>query len=364
MLRFLLAFTVAVFACLPPLWADDPLPAASKDQVDWSEVARWGDRVVISGEGARQDVGEMLFTMAMAPPEDDSDMWYITVWGMKDCPACKSLLKAFETDNALTPFVAVPPGKKKAWAHFNYYQLEDTTQRWRFKDFKVENGPFPIITIQAPRNKMFGDPRIVIDRIEARDCGRPAAVGKRITDSVNLWCKKLQQSGYQPPIHAMEAYGYSGYGHRQTGPVTVEQDIPRGGPWGPDPPQPVQINPQFPFGPSQNPAVTVNPTDGSGGILDTLLSGKAGTLFLLIIAALRMWETVGPFFGYSGGLAKNLRDFLEKISPPPAVAPVTPGTPVTPVVNASMPGVQPTVHTVLPDGKIVMTDGSVRSAPT
>lgn len=359
MYRLLGALGLLLASFLPPLIADEPIPPASKQQVDWSEVARWGDRVVVSGTGAQQSVDSMMFTMAMAPPEDDSDMWYITVWGMKGCVGCKALVKGFEENDNLTPFVAVPPGKKKAWAHFNYYQLEDPTQKFRFKEFKVDGGPFPIVTIQPPRNKMFGDPRVVVDRIEARDCVQPANLKKRIIKSVDLWCKKLQQSGYQPPIEMLDHYGFhsKGYGYEQTGPVAADKSIDKiGGPWGPDPPQPVPFNPQFPFGPNVNPAappaVTPNFPSESTGFLDSLLSGQSATFFLLIIAALRLWESIGPLFGSNPGTAKMLRELLEKLTPQPAVIQQSAST-LGPVQHAM------TYPYLLPDGTVLLADGRI-----
>lgn len=357
MLRSLFLVMLTALAVIP-IYAEEP--PASKDQVDWSEVARWGDRVVESGTGARTEAGEIYFTMAMAPPEDDSDMWYITVWGMKTCPACKTLLAAFEKDDNLTPFVAVPPGKKKAWAHFNYYQVEDPTQKFRFEDFKTGAGPFPIITIQPPRNKVFGDPRVVVDRIEARDYRNPEQLRKRIITSIDLWCKKLQQSGYQPPIQALDHYGYrsDGYGHQQVAPVAsdtaAKKNEPISGPWGPDPPPNPNFNPQFPFGPTptQQPSVAPQFPSETGGWFENLFSGKAAAFYLLIIAGLRTWESVGPLFGFNPGLAKMIRELVEKMVPtvPPA----------TPVMLASTPGTaSPQYPMLLADGRVLLADGQI-----
>ena len=150
----LIGFAVQAFAQQP---APPTMPPPSEKQVDKTEILRWGDRVLESGTGVKSDPADLLFTAAMAPPEDDSDCWFLTVFGMKNCPACSKLLKDFE-QTELAAFVAPPPGKTKAWAHFNYYQHGDPFQKDRFKSYKVENGPYPILIIQPPRNGKYGRP--------------------------------------------------------------------------------------------------------------------------------------------------------------------------------------------------------------
>ena len=80
-------------------------------QVDTAEIGRWGDRVVVAGEGPR-DGGEALYSQAMAPPEDDSDQWYITVYGSSRDAASLGVVKGFERDPNLAHFTATPPGQK------------------------------------------------------------------------------------------------------------------------------------------------------------------------------------------------------------------------------------------------------------
>lgn len=379
MIRFLTLLLLGLFTSLA--FAD---PKPSKHQVDWTEIARWGDRVVVSGEGPRA-VDDMLFSMAMSPPDDDSDMWYITIWGMNSCPGCKSLIAAFEKDDNLTPFVAPPPGGKKPWAHFNTYKIEDPTQKWRFKDFKTESGPFPIITIQPPRNKVFGDPRIIVDRIDARDIGGTAALKKRIITSVEAYCKKLKDSGYVPPAHAVKHYeethsnlgiensitststittAEETYGHGQTDVTPPAHKEPVAGPWGPDPPAPTPFNPQYPQFPPNSQQQT--PFANSGGdITDTLFGPKMAGFFLAIIAVLRLLDSIGPLFGIKTGTFKGLVELLEKLqtqTQPVAAVAVTPGSqsvvpaqPIT-VVNPQPSGISP--------GYLLLSNGQIVAAPS
>lgn len=383
MIRFIALLLLGLFTSL--VFAD---PKPSKQQVDWTEIARWGDRVVVSGEGPTS-VDDLLFSMAMAPPEDDSDMWYITLWSMKTCPACKTLVSNFEKDDNLTPFVAPPPGSKKPWAHFNVYQLEDPTQKWRFKDFKTEGGPFPILTIQPPRNKVFGDPRIIVDRIEGRDIGKPADLKKRIIQSVDFYCKKLKDSGYIPPASAIEKYGHDSktgyrgheaslvsYGHGQLSQEAHNHPTDRAkndpitgptGPWGPDPPAPTPFNPQYPQFPPQGPAQQPVFASGGGDITDTLFGPKMAGFFLAILAVLRLLDTFGPMFGIKTGTFKGLLEFMEKLQPAPALAPATPGSQL-PQANLQLQ--TPTITVVNPQpsglaaGFILLSNGQIVATPS
>jgi hypothetical protein len=182
--------------------------------------------------------------MAMAPPELDTDQWNLTVWGSSRDPATLGVVKGFERDANLTPFVAQPPGKKRPWANFNVYYVDDTTQRFRFQQHQMAmTGPWPVVTLQPPRNKQFGDPRVIVDRIEARDLGQPADLKKRIQASVLLFCKKMQVARLDRPG-----------GHQQAAP-----EGPASFPWGPEVPPPVApISPQWPPGGPAN-----DPTSGS-----------------------------------------------------------------------------------------------------
>lgn len=257
-LSFLLATLTAATA-----WGQLP------PEVDTSEATRIGNRVAVVGEGPR-NADDAAFIAAMATPEDDSGKWFVTVWGMKGCEPCKALVKAFEKDPNLTAFVAAPAGGM-AWAHFNYYQIEDRTQAWRAKNYKVESGPFPIVIIQPPLNKSFGNPSTVVDRIEAKDSGDPAKLKERIIKSVKLYCSKLQA----PPTPGPRARTL---GPKILLPNEAEDEVETSGgiaqapdvgqapapalPAGTNPPfstppPAFQINPTFPLYPPTPPALTL-----------------------------------------------------------------------------------------------------------
>jgi hypothetical protein len=265
------------------------------DQVDAAEIARWGDRVVVAGEGPR-DSGELLFSQAMAPPEDDSDQWYITVWGSSRDANSLGVVKGFERDPNLTIFTAAAPGKRP-WAHFNFYQAEDRTQRFRFQNAKMA-GPWPIITVQPPRSGNFGDPSVVIDRIDASQIGKPADLKKRIQASVDLWCKRLQQTAH------VDKPG----GHQQLGPVGGDPSFP----WGPDvPPAVPTIQPQWPSG---GPAADTTPTSATLAQLRACCPGAPAEFLMAQLDAKATVEQAQAAF---------LKFLQPKVTPVPATNPQT-----------------------------------------
>jgi hypothetical protein len=328
-----------LLAAAPVLAQNDPPPGLPiTGQVDQSEIIRWGDRAIVSGEGPKA-ADELLYSMAMAPPADDSDQWYVTVFGRSNDPATLGVVKAFETDAHLAAFVAAPPGEgKRAWAHFNVYFADDPMQGFRFKEFQIDvNGAFPVVVIQPPRDGSFGGiittqidgkpatRQVVIDRINAGDIGKPADVQKRISGSVALWCHKLQASGFVPPIKVAKKVS----GEQRSEPRLVKSDSHGqvAFPWGPaTPPAQPAINPQWPAG---GPANVANPIQGfdPSGLLRNLLNPN------MLVIAIWLWEMFAPAFGFKGTVVTTLLKQMLKLWKPDA----TPADQPTPVLAPAFP---------------------------
>jgi hypothetical protein len=286
----------------------------------------------------------------MAPPEDDSQQWYVTVWGHSKDPATAAIVKGFESDANLSPFVAAPPAQVagQAWAHFNVYYADDPTQAFRFKDFAIPlAGPFPILTIQPPRDGSFGGlvgdkaadgtkitRAVVVDRLDAKAIGQPPDLRRRITASVALWCRKLQESGFQPPAKLAQ---------RVSGPRTdagqkramggSHGQGPAGFPWGPQtPPAQPQVNPQWPAGgPATDPPVTPAPglpdsklltllfylLTGHGSFMDYLLLGAAVVTVVLQLRKARVAKGETPIIGDKlAQILESLADILKGFNAP------------------------------------------------
>lgn len=132
--------------------------AQSEPQVHVAEVLRRGDLVTVMGEGPRS-APDQAFTSAMAPPADDSHCWYVTVWTTPGCAACEKLKADFRKSPELLAFVAAP-APSLPWAHYVEYSGADETQKDRRDKYKITR--YPTIVVQPPRNKMWGDPGIVV----------------------------------------------------------------------------------------------------------------------------------------------------------------------------------------------------------
>src|SRR6478609_437640 len=97
--------------------------------------------------------------MAIAPPPDESHMWFVTVIKTSNCQYCTKLISDFQTAPELLAFVSAA-APYKAWGHFNQYNVTDETQKWRIKAYQISG--YPTIVIQPPRNGMWGNPRTVV----------------------------------------------------------------------------------------------------------------------------------------------------------------------------------------------------------
>lgn len=317
--------TVVMFGLIAgQLWGQ-ATPPPSKAQVDKTEVERWGNRVVESGTGF-QSAESMMFTAAMAPPEDDSDMWFISMYTMAKCPACEKLMKDFQDPNLpLASFVAVPPGGKRAWAHFNPYAYEDPFQKERLKNYgiirtvngKEVAGPFPCLVVQPPRNAKFGPPGIVVAQIWPNQYRSPKELHTLIVKTVEAYVSQLQRSGYKPPdLHTsvdkndgIPPANNHAFSQPPTNP-TPSAEYKIGGPWGPDPAPNPNFNPQWPNNPTVQPTgpVPVQPNPNAPG--STLAQWA-----LIILAALKVYENLAPAFGWPTGFSMAIRKFLEGLTP-------------------------------------------------
>lgn len=227
-------------------------PKVEPVQVDTFEVERWGDRVVVT-DGHAKSPEDILQSMATAPPVDDSDMFRFTIFGKKDSHQLVGLVKTFEQDRFLAPYVATNPATNRAWAHIQVIHTDDVMQQWRLKAHGIATNRLgPILILQAPVNGHKGDPAIVIDRI---DFDNPAVGGtknaeqlaKRIQTSLTSWTKRLAAQGFQTPKAAVDNfYGLVSRGEDRVPPPTKggHEQTP---PWGPvAPPPSTPVNPQWP----------------------------------------------------------------------------------------------------------------------
>ncbi len=218
-------------------------------EVDFSEAVRRGDMVVTVGEGPRGAEQEAIIA-ATAPPADDSHMWYVTVFVQEGCEACKQLKEDFKTSPLLMSFVAASE-PAKAWAHLNYYDVKDDTQKDRIKRYKI-NGT-PTVVIQPPRNGMWGDPALVVDQIDGYD-NDPKKLATRMSYSVRLYAAKAAKAGY--PKHFQSLLGQYSAAPTSGAAQAPPFNVPSSDPFTPQPSN--NPFPSFPPTPSQ-PATPATP---------------------------------------------------------------------------------------------------------
>lgn len=325
-----------------PVAVTQPVSLAKPGQVDTHEVQRWGNRVVVT-DGISKSPEDIIYSMAMAPPADDSDMWIITIWGPSKDSMTLGLVKSFEHDPYLAPFVAKNPNNGLAWAHLNVIHTDDVMQAWRVKKYGIVTTP--VITIMPPRNGHKGDPNIVVDRIDMmgasgagtvpRAAKSPAELQKRITNSIQAWSKKLATQGFQPPKQAVD--NFYGVVAGPVPPPTVggHQQAP---PWGPTPPPATPVNPQWPV---NGPAVATDDVLSLSDIMticpsapiEFLITQSKATDKNAVLLAWLLYQQAHP----------KVPPVVAPVEPPPVVTPVVqppvvvhPADPTTTIANVSM----------------------------
>jgi hypothetical protein len=232
------------------------LAQMSPPEVDTAEVFRRGDTVTIAGEGPRSG-DEEAYRAAMAPPALDDQRWYITLICSKGCAPCERLKQDFFRSPDLMAFVSAPD-EAKAWAHFNVFMAEDTTQQWRLSAYKVT--AYPTVIVQTPRDGSWGPKGTVIYQQSGYDGDAKKLAGNMRT-ALRAYAAKVQES---------RSYGIVLGGSRQaySSPYNA----------GYNPPFPMETQPSpVPGYPSMFPPADATqppppPTNSNlGGILTTLL---------------------------------------------------------------------------------------------
>jgi len=313
------------------------VPPPSPKQVDVNEVYRRGDAVTVMGEGPRSAATE-AWAAAMAPPEDDSHKWFVTLWSVKNCLYCEKLKADFQNAPELVAFITAPE-HAKAWAHCNIYDGNDATQHHRKVKYRVTS--YPTIVIQPPLDGTWGDPATVVFW-EAGYDGNPKKLAERIRKAVRYYAGVMSGKGYpRPPqtipIEELEAeepalpataaapapvqaapkpapkeksaslFGPAG----GTNPIQVNQAVfpsllgqtaPFAVPSRPDPfnPQPVNVQPQVqwpPLDPNQQPQQPVAPAPDPFVQLQALLAllnqpgtGNLAILGFLAFQLIQWWK--------------------------------------------------------------------------
>lgn len=252
--------------------------AVDPPEVDTAEVIRRGNDVAVVGEGPRSGEEEAI-RAALAPPADDSHKWFVTLIGRKDCPPCEHLKSDFRKAPELLAFVAAPE-ESKAWAHYNEYLAEDTTQAKRLAQYKVT--AYPTVVIQCPRDGSWGPPGTVVFQQSGYN-GDAKALSAAISATVKKYAAKMHNLGY-PKQAAKHKSSLSSDELFAGGAMQAGVDPPFN-PFTPLPQQP-QYPSQYPPQPAPTPAP--EPSVPSG--LNLLLTNA----LLLVLVAMEALKRIAP----------------------------------------------------------------------
>lgn len=357
--------------------APKPKPKVAPPEVDVAEVVRRGAMVTQSGVGIRAGDAAAVIS-ATAPPVDDANRWFVTVWTSANCAPCEKLKADFASSPDLLAFVDAPE-HTTPWAHFNVYREDDATQAWRKARYRLDG--YPTIVVQPPLDQSWGDPGTVIVSVKGYQ-GDPKKLAKQISDAVKTYAKVMGAKGYpKPPKVAEEAKrgagviggnffkpGQSGVsadtkveqrGARQAGqqvagdsrvaPFSVPQPVPQFQPQT----YPQQPQPGSNFGPEPSQQVPTSSWPTS------LLGGPQTTNLLLL--ALTVWSVYrevrlrqGKTLIFNDAAAAGLTALLTTLfggprpSPAPTPQPVASATVFPPFVLMPNPAVAATSNQAVP----------------
>lgn len=184
-----------------------------------NEVIRRGNHIeLIDGTQGSDLVGD-----AMAPPEDDSHKWFISVITSANCKYCELLKNDIINDKNLKAWINTS-SPSKSFTHYNIYRIEDQTQStWRFKNLKIKG--VPTIVIQPPLNGEYGPNKTTVAQLTGYN-GDAKALSDKIGQAITNYVKTLNQ---RKNVNSGNDEGYKspapeGFGQRQPRPEFLPPD--------------------------------------------------------------------------------------------------------------------------------------------
>jgi hypothetical protein len=137
--------------------------------------------------GGLEDSGIATFPAAMAPPENDSHKWFLSVFSEPNCKPCEKLKRDLAGSKELQAFVNVGDWRKSAM-HYHEFSSGDATQNWRMG----VNRSTPAIVIQPPLSGKYGDPSNCLEPIYGYD-GNAAALADTIRQRIRDYIEDLDK---------------------------------------------------------------------------------------------------------------------------------------------------------------------------
>jgi hypothetical protein len=128
------------------------------------------------------------------PPKSDVDKWFISVITMRGCPTCAKLKQDWLSNENLRSF-ARPDDAKTSWAHFNYYDKDDTSQTHRWKNIQITS--YPTILVQPPRNGKYTATDVVFQQTYGAN---PDQLAANISRAIKRYLGGQPKPGFQGPL--------------------------------------------------------------------------------------------------------------------------------------------------------------------
>lgn len=191
-------FRFVLFSVMAGLLLAVSVNAQERKEIDVPELAIWesirrGPMVQELGTIAAGEID--IIADALAPPEDDSHKWFITLVTQDKCQPCEALKAAFIQKEPLKAWVNVDDVAKSS-THYQVRRVEDSTQKDWMKSLEAEiqKGVFPLLVIQPPRNGEFGPNKTVVAVLHGFD-GDCEKYSQRIRDAIVNYVREMSRRG-------------------------------------------------------------------------------------------------------------------------------------------------------------------------
>jgi len=172
--------------------------AGEKDVPDVAprEIARRGNQVELTGT-----IRSGLMAAALAPPEDDSAKWFVTLVYQPGEPVSEKLRKTIQEDRDIRAWVDFKD-PLHSFTHYQERAITDPLQRDWLAGLSqaIERYGLPMVVIQPPRNNQFGPPATIVKCVHGDHSGKDLSA--KIREGIVTYVTTIES---QQPVAAAPA---------------------------------------------------------------------------------------------------------------------------------------------------------------